>query len=312
MNQNEKRVLIIDDSPDDIHFVMENLQGEYNVVVAISGVKGIALALKAPQPNVILLDVMMPGINGYETCKQLKENPLTQNIDVIFISAYDTVQEKMAGYDAGGSDYLIKPVQSVELLQKVKLAISNTDQRIKDIRDKDYAFNTAMSSAAEQEVVIGFLRNSFSVRSIEDLAKLIVEAIQEYNLLSTVQISSVNRTIYVGNEKQVRPIEKEILLRSAGKEKIKEFKQRTILSRGGVTIFIKNMPRGDKRGRLSDNIVILLEGAATKLVALRQEGKLAEIASNTNGVLVETEEVDGTTEADGNLQDIHDNEHTKK
>jgi len=122
-----KRVLIVDDSADDIHVLMENLKQDYAVLAASSGEKALVLASKKPQPDVILMDVMMPGMNGYETCRSLKENPETRNIDVIFVSANDSPDEKIVGYEAGGCDYLIKPVQAGELSQKIKLAIQNQE-----------------------------------------------------------------------------------------------------------------------------------------------------------------------------------------
>jgi len=120
MNAKDKKILIIDDSPEDIEVVIENLKNDYAVLVGTDGQKGLDLAANEPRPDVILLDVMMPQMDGYETCRRLKENPETQDIDVIFVSGKDTTEEKLAGYDAGGSDYLIKPVQPEELVRKVK------------------------------------------------------------------------------------------------------------------------------------------------------------------------------------------------
>ena len=127
MTDERKRVLIVDDSVDDIHVLIENLKQDYAVLAATSGEKALALASKKPQPDIILMDVMMPDMNGYETCRRLRQNPETRNINVIFISANDSADEKIVGYEAGGNDYLIKPVQPGELLQKIKLAIKNQE-----------------------------------------------------------------------------------------------------------------------------------------------------------------------------------------
>ena len=125
MVTDKKRVLIVDDNADDIRVIMENLREDYAILAATSGEKALALAAKQPQPDVILLDVMMPGMDGYETCRRLKQNPDTKAINVIFISANDSDNEKQAGYSAGGSDYATKPVQVDELRQKVRQALSN-------------------------------------------------------------------------------------------------------------------------------------------------------------------------------------------
>ena len=92
MSLDKKRVLIVDDSPEDIQIVMENLKDKYAILVATNGLKGLEIASADPKPDVILMDVMMPEMNGYEVCQKLKGNSDTQNIDVIFVSAHDTVE----------------------------------------------------------------------------------------------------------------------------------------------------------------------------------------------------------------------------
>ena len=289
MSTDKKRVLIVDDSPEDIQVVMENLKDEYAILVAKNGQKGLEIAASEPKPDVILMDVMMPEMDGYETCRKLKENPATQGIDVIFVSAHDTVEEKLNGYDAGGSDYLIKPVQPDELRQKVRLAINNAQARDKVLSDKTEALQTAMmvmSTAGEQGVVLHFLRNSIAANTIERLAEMIVEAHEKYDLLTTVQIRSGNRVINIGTSDPVPPLEKELLSRLAEKDRIKEHGKRAIFNFGGVSVLIKNMPEDeDKRGRLRDHIAILLEGAEAKLVSLEMGIQLAELVIDGNKAL---------------------------
>ena len=132
----------------------------------------------------------MPDTDGYETCRRLKDNLGAKNIDVIFVSSHDTLEEKLAGYDAGGSDYLIKPVQPNELLQKVKVAIKYKELRVEAEEQSSMAMETAMtalSSAGEQGFVINFMRISFAVDSIQGLADLIVDATANYMLDNSVQ-----------------------------------------------------------------------------------------------------------------------------
>ncbi len=127
MTAEKKCVLIVDDSANDIHLLMENLKQDYAVLAATSGKKALEIVSNNPKPDVILMDVVMPDMDGYETCRRLKQNPETRNTQVIFVSANDCVEERLLGYKAGGWDYLIKPVQPDELLQKIKLAIKNLE-----------------------------------------------------------------------------------------------------------------------------------------------------------------------------------------
>ena len=314
MSNDKKRVLIVDDSTDDIQFVMENLKEEFAVLVATSGQKGLEIAEKEPQPDVILMDVMMPEMDGYEACRKLKENDKTKNIDVIFVSAHDTTEEKLAGYDAGGSDYLIKPVQHEELLQKVRLAIDLKEAREEKSNEKDMAFQTAMTamtSAGEQGVVLEFLRNSYSLNDIAELAYLIVDSLSKYDLKSSVQLRIYNNTIHYGTRAPLPPLEEDLLNRLKDDGRIIEKGRRAIFNFGGVSILIKNMPEDeDKRGRFRDHLAILFEGADSKLKALELQQHLKELVSKSKDTLkiIEVEQKGHKTRSqaimDGMLQNL--------
>lgn len=289
MSNDKKRVLIVDDSTDDIHVLMENLKRDYAVLAATSGRKALAMANKAPHPDVILMDVMMPDLDGYQTCRQLKEHPETQDIDIIFISAQDTTEEKLAGYDAGGSDYLIKPVQPSELQQKVKLAIKHRDAHAESAAEKSMMMQTAMTaitSAGEQGVVLDFMRRSFTVQSMEELATLVVETTANYGLENSVQIRSSIGAFNASTSDSMSPLEIELLSRLKDAGRLKTVGRRLIANFGNVSMLIKNMPDDeDKSGRLRDHLAILLEGAEIRLQALEMAERLAELVADSNQAL---------------------------
>lgn len=289
MSNDKKHVLIIDDSADDIQFVMENLKDEFAVLVATSGQKGLDIAIKDPKPDVILLDVMMPEMDGYETCRKLKENNATKDIDVIFVSAHDTTDEKLAGYDAGGSDYLIKPVQHEELLHKVRLSIELKEAREETSSEKDVAFHTAMTamtSAGEQGIVLEFLRNSYALNDIAELAYLMVDSLSKYELKSSVQLRTLNDTIHYGTRAPLPPLEEDLLKRLKDDGRIIEKGKRAIFNFGGVSVLIKNMPEDeDKRGRFRDHLAILFEGADSKLKSLELHQNLREVIAQSKDTL---------------------------
>lgn len=281
MSSEKKHVLIVDDSADDIHILMENLKSEYAVLAATNGAKALELASREPYPNAILLDVMMEGMDGYETCRQLKDNPATKNIDIIFVSAHDTTEEKLAGYDAGGSDYLIKPVQPQELLQKVKLAVKSQEIRANVDAEKESAMQaamTAITSAGEQGVVLDFMRRSFLVNTIEDLARLIVEATSMYGLDNSVQIRTADGDVNVSSAQPMSPLEIELLTRLKDAGRLRESGKRFIANFGNISQLIKNMPDDmEKQGRLRDHLAILLEGAEARLKSLELNADLAQL-----------------------------------
>jgi putative two-component system response regulator len=121
MNDNEKgSIVIVDDNPNNLQVLSSMLQqAEYKVRPALSG--EIALrAIAASPPDLVLLDIRMPGMDGYETCQRLKADPTTRDIPVIFISALTETDDKLAAFRAGGVDYVSKPFQTEEVLARVR------------------------------------------------------------------------------------------------------------------------------------------------------------------------------------------------
>ncbi len=103
------KVLIADDTPDNIQTLMELLRDDYAISVATNGELALASAAKEPRPDIILLDVMMPGMDGYETCARLKDNPDTSGIPVLFVTALSDEQNEARGLALGAVDFVTKP-----------------------------------------------------------------------------------------------------------------------------------------------------------------------------------------------------------
>ncbi len=116
-------ILIIDDTPDNLHLLNEMLSRDYKVRLAPTAALGL-MAARAAEPDLILLDIMMPEMNGYEVAAQLKADAQTREIPIIFISALDDISNKIQGFNAGGVDYVIKPFQEVEVLARVKTHVA--------------------------------------------------------------------------------------------------------------------------------------------------------------------------------------------
>ena len=102
-------VLIVDDVPTNVKILAVALRDEYRVKVASNGPDALQAAQSDPQPDLILLDVMMPGMDGYEVCRQLKQLPTTRRIPVIFVTARDSVYDEEFGLNLGAMDYISKP-----------------------------------------------------------------------------------------------------------------------------------------------------------------------------------------------------------
>ncbi len=113
-------VLVVDDVPENIHGLLEVLRDHYRVVIASSGEKVIELMHGASAPDLILLDIMMPGMGGYEVCKYIKAMPERNRIPVIFVTVAATMEDKLKGFELGAADYITKPFDVDEVRARVR------------------------------------------------------------------------------------------------------------------------------------------------------------------------------------------------
>ncbi len=124
----KQTVLVVDDATENIDVLNGILSDLYNVKVAINGMMALKIAQKL-KPDLILLDIMMPGMDGYEVCTKLKSNIETQKIPVIFVTAKDQTVDETRGFEVGAVDYITKPVSPPIVLARVKTHLSLYDQK---------------------------------------------------------------------------------------------------------------------------------------------------------------------------------------
>ncbi len=122
--QDKYIILIIDDTPNNLYLVASLLEDTYHIKVANHGTKGLRIATSDPPPDLILLDVMMPEIDGYEVCRQLKANPATHNIPVIFLTAINEADDEHRGLALGAVDYITKPINPALLRARIGTHLS--------------------------------------------------------------------------------------------------------------------------------------------------------------------------------------------
>ena len=132
------RILVVDDLPQNVKLLADLLGAKgFTVVTASSGPEGL-LKLEAESPDLVLLDVMMPGMSGYEVCRKIRENPANGILPVVMVTSLDPAQERIRGLEAGADDFLTKPVNQPELLARVRSLV-----RVKQLYD------TVQTQAAE-------------------------------------------------------------------------------------------------------------------------------------------------------------------
>ena len=124
VSQAVQRILVVDDTPANLYIMTEHLQAKgYTTLIAEDGVEALQRAEYA-LPDLILLDVMLPGLDGFEVCRRLKANPLTSAIPVIFMTALHDERDKLEGFAAGGVDYVTKPFQRADVLARIDVHLS--------------------------------------------------------------------------------------------------------------------------------------------------------------------------------------------
>ncbi|BCS52040.1 two-component system response regulator [Geobacter sp. SVR] len=126
--QHKQTILIVDDIPANIDILSSILRQEYALKAASNGRKALEIAASAAPPDLILLDVLMPEMDGFEVCRRLKENPLTRRIPVIFVTARDEIEDEAAGFACGAVDYIGKPVSPSIVQARVRTHLALYDQ----------------------------------------------------------------------------------------------------------------------------------------------------------------------------------------
>ncbi len=147
-------VLIVDDSPINVKLLVAIMCNHYDILTAQNGPEAREMALKE-QPDLILLDIMMPGEDGYETCAKLKNNPQTANIPVIFVTAMGDTSSKVKGLSMGSVDYITKPFEKDEILARVSLHLKLDSSRKRIMQEsKAQALRLKQLGNAQRDMLV--------------------------------------------------------------------------------------------------------------------------------------------------------------
>jgi adenylate cyclase len=163
------RLLVVDDTPVNVKLLADLLGAKgYAVSTAASGPEALS-QIEKQSPDLVLLDVMMPGMSGYDVCRKLRENPATALLPVVMVTALDPTQERVKGIEAGADDFLTKPINQPELLARVRSLL-----RIKQLHDELADLTRSLERRVQEQVAqlerLGRLKRFFSPH----LAELIV------------------------------------------------------------------------------------------------------------------------------------------
>ena len=159
-------ILIVDDDPDNLFVLNELLAAPYRVLAAISGETALRVALGTPRPDLILLDVMMPGLDGYAVLSRLRANPVTRDIPVVFLTALSDASDEERGLSHGASDYITKPLKPAVVLARVRCQLEAKLAR-EWLNDR----NAALEAEVARRMAENDLTQRVTIRALAHLAE---------------------------------------------------------------------------------------------------------------------------------------------
>ena len=193
---NEKpTILVVDDTPENITLLRDTLCADHHIRPAINGRLALKLAKKDPKPDLILLDIMMPDMDGYEVCRRLKLDPETRDIPVIFVTVKSEVDDELKGLALGGVDYIPKPFSLAVVLARVHIHLT-----LKQMRQELEEKNLALSN--EREMIETIVLNMRSDSQFDDRGLCyLISSVEETNgdILLSVYDTTGRQLVLLGD-----------------------------------------------------------------------------------------------------------------
>ena len=200
MNTSRPLVLIVDDNATNIDLLVNTLQEEYRLGIAKNGAKALQYAAKH-KPDIVLLDIMMPEMDGYEVCTRLKADPETASIPVIFITAMTETVNKTKGFELGAVDYITKPFQAAEVKARIRTHLTLEEMRLQlksqnvvleqKVAEKTAELQDMLNASIRSMARMVEIRDPYTAGHQQRVAKLAC-AIAEEMGLSQETVESIN------------------------------------------------------------------------------------------------------------------------
>lgn len=247
----------------------------YSVRPAFNGADGVAAALESA-PDVILLDVEMPGMNGYDVCIQLRQAEATREIPVVFLSSHGSLRERMQGYEAGGDDYLVKPFEPENLVARIGVLQRFNAERAELLEHYRLAQETAMNAMAgtsELGTVMQFMEQTHDLGGIDQLADAMFGVTRHLGLNCCLYLVDDDGERWFADGEGIRPLEQELVTMSERGQRFVDFGARTIVNYQSLSLLVRNMPLEDmnRYGRVKDLLPLLLSSVDNRIANLQAE-----------------------------------------
>jgi CheY-like chemotaxis protein len=267
-------ILCVDDEPVNLIIMEELLRDNYALNTVKSG-ESCLEQVGLQKPDLILLDVNMPKMDGLETCERLKTDTDTAEIPIIFISALASHEELMAGYEAGGDDYITKPFSEEILQKKVQIVLASQQRKreLEQISDRAVeALKVNLTNTEMLGMVVQFLHRCQRVDDVDDLVNNVFDCLREFELESSLLIQAEPENRVWFSDGIDRPMENQILESLRGQDRVLSFGTRLAINSDHVTLLVRKLPSGQEEiENLRQQLVIMIEGLDTRLHAMQAE-----------------------------------------
>ena len=274
-------ILAIDDDSISQKFIGRALSDDsFDLSYADDGEQGFDKAVEL-NPDIIILDVEMPGMNGYQVCEKLREHPVTKDTPVVFLSSHSSLRDRMQGYEVGADDFLVKPFESVDLVAKMRVLAKYLEEQ-KLLREQyEMAQKTAhiaMTGSSELGIAMQFVEKSYGFHNFSELADGLINVTRQYQLSCALMIIEEGEQVWYSPDEAVKPLEKEMVEMLDRQQRFVDFGSRTIINYPNLSLLVKNMPLDDmeRYGRIKDLLPMLLAAVDSKIKSINTEQALKQ------------------------------------
>jgi CheY-like chemotaxis protein len=285
-----QRILAVDDEPFNLEIIEEILEDlDLQLVTAESGPECLEV-LESFSPQVVLLDVSMPGMDGYEVCRKIKANPATKDIVVMFVSARGSVEERMEGYAVGAEDYIVKPFAHGELKSKLSnlgqilLEKESLEQQIEDATSTAFS---AMATSSEMGQIVNYIEQIGQIDDVSELAQALISCLSSFGLNCNMELRIGDERLHFASAGLCSPIVLELFEILKSKGRLHEFQNRILVNYENLSLLILNMPEDDeeKHGRIRDHICFIVSVTEQQLLSILTKKELEDQQRNLAEVI---------------------------
>ena len=265
---------------------MRAVKDEFELRSAYSGEEGLEI-VEEYNPDLILLDVEMPGLNGYEVCDKLKLSEKTKHIPVVFLSGHSSLQERMQGFEVGADDYVVKPFVPETLRAKLHVLVKYRDASTflrEQINEAQKTAYIAMTGSSELGQAMGLVEQSYAINNYDDLAQHMFNYTNNMQLNCSMLIKGDDKFEYYSSKGNISPLEQELLTMLCSSKRFHDFGCRTQINYPNISLLIKNMPleNMERYGRIKDLMPPILGAFDAKVRTLNIENALKQQSIELN------------------------------